>query len=772
MAITIEREPTFKASLTLGINVFLGAGFSILAKSKTGGPLPLADQLKMELCTKFESSDLEALSLPRVYDVLFRQRSSELISFLKARFTVSAYDERYQNLLRLKLASIITTNIDDLIYKVFADNPPRYLNDILIGGSAFKAEDAVDYIPLHGSIMHEEPNYTFGSLDLASAFARDPDRFHFLTERVQRFPTLFCGYSLQDAGSLQALDKRTIGGRDHQPKWIQLRGSTEADRLYFSALGFSIIEGTTEELLQYFADNLPDLPISDSGKIELHKYERVPQLAEVKSRSLSEFLLGSPPIWHDVLTNRIPRLSYYQLCEDFVNSGEHVFIVGIPQSGKSTLLMQLAAFINAPGPKIMLEAGDAGKAHSVVARLAGSKAVIFIDDAANSADVLNILTDSKPILVVAAERHFNIETASHRFERGRFNVVDISDLSEQDMHDMYNVIPREMRKPTLSIPRMAGSRSPSLYELISFNTRGSQLAARFAQGIRDMEARGIEAHDLFVMACYVHSCRTPVSFDMAWAFLRAGDYRDVYAEIEKLGALLSEYVGDEEVVLDENQDYFSPRSLHVSEAVLNASSRDAFRRMFLRFHRNVSTFRIAQYDIFKRWGYDAGYARRAFTDAQEGIKFYDDVFERDGSYYLLQQKAIFLSRQKMFKEAFATIDDALLLSGGKIPSIRHTHAEILFDANINLAHSDRSARFELRKSLSILEECRNYDRRKAYHAFKFSEEACNYYDAYMDAEATEYLKKAESWLEEELANPFSARRARYHLRDVQRRLAA
>ena len=116
------------------------------------------------------------------------------------------------------------------------------------------------------------------------------------------------------------------------------------------------------------------------------------------------------------------------------------------------------------------------------------------------------------------------------------------------------------------------------------------------------------------------------------------------------------------------------------------------RRMFLRFHRNVSSFRIAQYNIFKRLGYDSDYARRAFLDAQEGIAFYDDVFERDGSYYLLQQKAIYLSKQKMFKEAFATIDDALMLSGGKIPTIRHTHAEILFDANITLAHTDKSAR--------------------------------------------------------------------------------
>ena len=245
--------------------------------------------------------------------------------------------------------------------------------------------------------------------------------------------------------------------------------------------------------MQYFAENLPDFLPVRAGAISLHKYEQVPQLAEVKSRSLSEFLLGSPPVWHDVLTNRIPRLSYYQECEDLINSGTHVFIAGIPQSGKSTLVMQLAAFVNSPELKIIFEAGDVGKAQSLVARLAGRKATVFIDDAANSADVLNVLTKAQHVLVVAADRHFNIETASHRFDKSQFSVVDISDLSQQDMQDIFNAIPRE-RKPALSLPKMAGGRNPSLYELISFNTRGSQLASRSAQGIKDMEARGIEAH--------------------------------------------------------------------------------------------------------------------------------------------------------------------------------------------------------------------------------------------------------------------------------------
>ena len=43
-------------------------------------------------------------------------------------------------------------------------------------------------------------------------------------------------------------------------------------------------------------------------------------------------------------------------------------------------------------------------------------------------------------------------------------------------------------------------------------------------------------------------------------------------------------------------------------------------------------------------------------------------------------------------------------------------------------------------------------------------------DAYRDDEARQFLKQAESWLEEELKNPFAARGARSHLRGVRERL--
>jgi hypothetical protein len=85
---------------------------------------------------------------------------------------------------------------------------------------------------------------------LASAFSSDPDKWHVLTGRLQKFPTVFCGYSLNDAGVLQALSPETVNERPHQDKWIVLRDADDAAESYFTALGFNIIIGGTVELLE------------------------------------------------------------------------------------------------------------------------------------------------------------------------------------------------------------------------------------------------------------------------------------------------------------------------------------------------------------------------------------------------------------------------------------------------------------------------------------------------------------------------------------------
>lgn len=51
--IKIENEHSLKEAFRSGVNLFVGAGFSIDAKNKKGDKLPLGKNLALELCEKF-----------------------------------------------------------------------------------------------------------------------------------------------------------------------------------------------------------------------------------------------------------------------------------------------------------------------------------------------------------------------------------------------------------------------------------------------------------------------------------------------------------------------------------------------------------------------------------------------------------------------------------------------------------------------------------------------------------------------------------------------
>jgi len=111
----IENQELFENRLTsTRINLFLGAGFSTLAVNKDGNSLPTGNQLKAELLEEFEREDLKVLNLAKICTVISLSHRDVFHEFLKRRFTVDQFDERYRCLDQLDIANWFTTNIDNL----------------------------------------------------------------------------------------------------------------------------------------------------------------------------------------------------------------------------------------------------------------------------------------------------------------------------------------------------------------------------------------------------------------------------------------------------------------------------------------------------------------------------------------------------------------------------------------------------------------------------------------------------------------------------------
>ncbi|MGA2352770.1 MAG: SIR2 family protein [Terracidiphilus sp.] len=772
MLVKIQNENTFLRACAEGLNLFAGSGFSVLAQDYSGRNLPTGSQLQTELITRFSLDSTEDLTLPQLCTIIESERRDELYSFLRERFTVKSFDPAYLSIDSLLIKSIFTTNVDDLFFKIYAESKNCYLNDMSIRGPSLTDRSAIDFIALHGSIVHTGESLVFGASDIAASFSADPDKWYLLTEKIQKRPTLFCGYSLADAGTLQALNPRTTKGRVHQDKWIALNEPTQGDIRYFGALGFQIIESDTLSLLDYIRSNAqPTEPTTPKTRSTAHIFPEyaLPAPGSVPVRPILDFCLGNSPTWPDIYTARIPRTHHFARVQNLINAKQNTIVLGMPACGKTTLMMQLASQSQFEGHKIVCNYLTEARARLIIRKLESEHALIFVDDFADAIESFNVLSSNRNVTVIAFDRDLNFESVSHRIDKSTVQIVEVSELNARDIQDVFSFIPSRIRGDSYSAPRMGEGVEPSLFEVIESNITEAKLNERFRDVLRELEKDEEHIHDLLVMCCYVHSCRTPVSFDMAMAFMRSviSDYDELYICFDKLKSLVVDYGGE---FADSEQDHFTPRSSLVSEAILKQVSAASFQRVLIRFHSEVSSLRICRFDIFRRRAFDAKFIEMAFRSWQEGMEFYERQYQYDRSPYLRQQGALYLAHKRRYMEAFQWIDEAVSQSEYKVPSIRNTHAIILFNANVNALESDGTKRNMLDRSMGILAECYKSDSRKVYHAVTFADQSIQYFDLYADQPAQKYLETSAKWLRDEARTNAWNRSVLRLLRQVERRL--
>ena len=352
----IENENTFLAALNNRLNLFVGAGFSSLATDNEGNQLPTGPQLGTELTQLFGLHP--NLGLPQIATILNSSKKSEFRAYLKSRFTVAGFDPLYRIIEKLPIKSIFTTNIDNLIHEIYKGGTASYINDLDIRGATFSDRNAVNLVTLHGCVLDDFRELVFDATDLASAYANDPDRWHYLTQALESTPTLFCGYSVTDSGTLTSLNRSGSGGQEKSDKWITVLPGTDQGTLeYFKALGFQIIECDIRDLLDYLNTNYRPArarqPITSTR--ELFPEWAIPDVSVVPVRPIFDFFRGAPPTWYDVYFSQLATTSHHARVRDALNSQRHTLITGIPGSGKTTLMMQILKDFPFLGHKLLCD---------------------------------------------------------------------------------------------------------------------------------------------------------------------------------------------------------------------------------------------------------------------------------------------------------------------------------------------------------------------------------------------------------------------------------
>src|SRR2546422_2137898 len=147
--------------------LLLGAGFSAEAESKNGKPLPLSGALAQELADRFSMPAGHPLS--RLWPALPTPQREQ---YLEERFRSCRVPANLHHLRSLVWRAIYTLNIDDVVQQIYRDSEKKQSLETLTFQDLFSTPESIAIlrcIHLHGSVLHPDAGYVFGTPDYAAA---------------------------------------------------------------------------------------------------------------------------------------------------------------------------------------------------------------------------------------------------------------------------------------------------------------------------------------------------------------------------------------------------------------------------------------------------------------------------------------------------------------------------------------------------------------------------------------------------------------------------
>lgn len=742
-----DKEPLFKELVRKhGFNVYLGAGFSVYAINDDGESLPLGNRINDKLIKLFQLDKTRGFNLSKTCQKIKKDSEGLLEKILKDTYRVCDFDNIYLELTKMPIKNIVTTNIDDLVERIYGSKESKIrISDSKIYGTLEK-ENMVNLFKLHGSVTYPlGEKMSFTEKELTDLFIRDKRLFESVTYKLAACPTIFWGTSLQDSNTLELISNSAVFAKNNMPKWIVVYPDEENRNLIedFEELGFYIIEADTKDLIIHLSKQSFTRHDDDDVYIYKKYRETFPGnfiCNELKRsgvrRPVVDFFSGAEPQISDIMSANVTKTSYYTEVLEQVLTNNITLITGIPGCGKSTLLMQLAFSNDISGHKFWFSNIIQQEAENLIQLVEEDRNVIvFVDNLYNSIDALQILNKVSNIKLVVAERALNFEHVKRYLPVSSNNIIDISNLNSMDIQ---NICKSMNRSSADAISLMKNNKNISLLEIVFFVSVNARIQDRIKLYIEDLQSFSendlrVNLLELFALVNYTSYCGVPISMDMLYFYYseEIDTYEDILYALDKMNKIIVESEDTNE--FDITQNYLVMRSKLFAEKSLNLLPREMMAEVLVKFLDNVSIHVIYRYDIFKRRAYDADITTRAF-DLEQGKNFYEKLLERNNSPYVKQQYALFLQRKKKLDLAWEQIDQAYTDCKKKIFSIANTHAIIMFEKNMEIKWKDDEELVLLKRiienSFSTLEFCITQDIRANYHVITYARHAINYYDKF------------------------------------------
>lgn len=747
--VDIENKNIFFEKLKTGVNLFIGAGFSVL-ESPNGNRLPTADELRKQICDEFYIDESYSDDLEKISTILKRNSKDQFQEYLRDKFKVDDYNPLYNTINKINISSIITTNIDNLIPSIIDESSIYYLNNISYYGPVKRCANGIEYIPLHGDILNNESELYFGKFELCNVTQKNKGLFSMMEAALLRKPTIFLGYSFHDGSVSTVLD--TIFEQNKQDIWIQLMPN-DTNIQFYRDLGCNIIIGDTESLLKEIHSELMGTKVNIVSDMQSNFWKEyaIPTINQVESLPLRDFYEQGKTHWYYALTNQAYSTNNVNNIIDASLVNKNVIIVGIPLGGKTMLLMQVACKMRKP--VYFVDSLNESEARLICKNAIKNKGeyIFLVDNCSEDMNAYKILAECKNIKTIATSDDFMYESSKHILEKISFKKLDIHDIDHMEAQRIFANIPVNLRNESFKY-KQKDDEKYSILELISSNVKNIISRDKIEESLSRIKIQNEEAFELILLTTYLVHNRSALTTAILVRYFETTDVHIIKRKIK----IVQSYLSELNVTLNEDvydQDYYSLRSTlfaKFTHSVAVSKFKYDYGNVIKKFVHEMDSCLIYKNNVFRRTSYDADLIFNIFGN--KGDEIYIELYRKTPSAYTLQQFALYKAKTKRFSEAFSDIDKALHMQPNNF-SIRNARAIILFEANQDKKTSE--AKKSLEEAMNILSECYKSDKRKVYHAQKYTEFALILFEIYGD---NSYIEQATKWLTELINNEESMSR--------------
>lgn len=382
--------------------LFLGAGFSMGAKNRSGDNFPSGWTL-CEMIWKFLNlkGEYDGTPLPVLYEAFLSEGVKRELKtdFLESHLLSGEIPETYNRITIPYWYKIYTINIDDVVQKVY-DRNSKKLRELVFPIDEFKERDQsleeTNIVHLHGKLPCKPENVVFSSKQYARTNLKNQPLYSQFVYDYATHPTIFIGTDLDEPVFERYIESREglQGFGEHRPKSfiVTPKLSPVKARVLKNQYNIHHIEATGDDFLNWISSIEHKLPskheilqrtfpnllsileyadITGVSKKSIYafseSFKRVPK-EYIIEQIRSGYLLGANPSWNDIFSNLdIPRTVSTEIYEVIyqLSTREHenpkqkiVSILGTAGSGKSTIIKRIGLRLSQNGVTVFISDSD------------------------------------------------------------------------------------------------------------------------------------------------------------------------------------------------------------------------------------------------------------------------------------------------------------------------------------------------------------------------------------------------------------------------------